>query len=82
MPLKITAVSSRGPGAGTVLVPNRNGDGQYIVSQTRFAKDQIYVDTLDQVADHIELGYKVRMSPEGGGPSNLMSPRSITVEHV
>lgn len=82
MPLKITAVSSRGSGAGTVLVPHRNRDGKYIVSQTKFAKDQVYVDTLDQVADHIELGYKVRMSPETGGPSNLMSPGSIKVERV
>jgi hypothetical protein len=50
------------------------------VSQTKFAKDQIYVDTLDQVAEHIELGYKVPMSPVDGGPANLMSPASIKID--
>jgi hypothetical protein len=79
--MRITARTKRGPKTGETLTPHLHRDGKYVVSETRFKEDHIYLDTLEEVASHIEAGFHVRMSPEvGKRAASLMSPASIKVE--
>jgi hypothetical protein len=78
--IEIYARKSRGPQAGLRLEPYRNEDGKFIVSETKFADDHIFVDSLADVAEHVRSGYKVRMKAAHGGPASLIAPTSITIE--
>jgi hypothetical protein len=82
MTIKIFARKSRGADAGLLLEPIRDKNGKFIVSETRFADDHIFVDTLQDVVEHIRAGYKVRMKSPQGGPASLISPSSITIERT
>jgi hypothetical protein len=76
---KVKSVSyraSRGKFAGETCSLNRNKDGMFVVSKTRFSKDQIYVNTLDEVLVKLQSGYKVRI----GSPSSLIKLESLIVE--
>lgn len=75
----ITAKISRGASKGETLLPYRNKQGQYIVSPTRFERDQIYVSTLAEVVAHLEQGLKLRMAPISGGAPSLISPAAISI---
>ncbi|WP_323760483.1 hypothetical protein [Maricaulis sp.] len=80
MTIRIFARKSRGADAGLLLEPIRDKNGKFIVSETKFAEDYIFVDTLQDVVEHIRAGYKVRMKSPRGGPPSLISPSSITIE--
>lgn len=70
---------SRGKLVGDTLRPIRNKSGQYVVSKTRFSRDQVYVDSLDQVLTKLQSGYKVRVGAPGS-PSSLVNFESLEVE--
>lgn len=78
--MRITSTISRGARAGERLVPYRNRDGHYIVSETRFSDDYNLLLSLEEVADHVRAGFKLRMMPETGGPPSLISPKRILIE--
>jgi len=65
-----------GKNEGDVLEPFKNKDGKYIVSKTRFKKDYVYVETVEQIKLYLEKGFKVRMAAKGISPS-LVSSNSI-----
>lgn len=62
MAVELSCVVRRGRGAGTLLTPHRHGDGMYVVSLTRFARDYVRVRDIEQVMDWARRGYNVRMS--------------------
>jgi hypothetical protein len=78
--MEIFARVKRGTNAGVVLHPHLHKDGTYVVSKTRFEKDYIRVESLQEVMDHVAQGYSVRMSNlEAGVPAaSLVSPGSIS----
>ncbi len=69
---------SRGKLAGETLCPIRNKNGKYVVSKTRFSRDQIYIDSLEQVLTKLQSGYKVRVGGPGS-PSSLVNLESLEV---
>ncbi len=70
----------RGKQAGTLLVPHRYRDGCYVVSMTKFDRDQVRVQTMEQVVAYIQQGYKLRMSdPANPRSPSLISPRWIEI---
>jgi len=70
----------RGKQAGTLLVPHRYRDGCYVVSMTKFDRDQVRVQTMEQVVAYIQQGYKLRMSdPANPRRPSLISPRWIEI---
>lgn len=78
-PSGLHAFVSRGTNAGTLLFPHRHGDGQFVVSPTRFEKDYERVAKESELLAWLERGYSLRMSnPEAGitGPS-LIAPANI-----
>lgn len=79
MTKKITATISRGKYEGMTLVPHRHADGSFVVSPTRFVKDDIRVKSLTEVTAHLRDGLSLRMScalAVGHAPS-LVCPASI-----
>lgn len=64
--------------SGVVTVPHEytrySGTGKYVVSKTKYKKDYIFCDSLDEVAAYSECGYKVRMSNPAKG---INSPSGI-----
>lgn len=70
---------SRGKQTGTILTPHEYADGSYVVSKTRFAEDQISVQTIEEIKHYIDRGYAVRMSdPKSKKSPSLIKPESIT----
>lgn len=63
----------RGKAAGTVLTPHRYADGSFVVSKTRFEKDHLHVAKEEDIPEYLALGFKLRMSKDGGVPS-LVKP--------
>jgi hypothetical protein len=78
---KITAKVSRGPEKGVIVEPHRYANGKYVVSYTRFGKDQVFVD-YDHIPSCVKTaGMSLRMSdPVTRKSPTLMSPNSITIE--
>lgn len=60
------------------FTPHLYSEGYYVVSETRFVKDYVRVNSLNEVYECYKKGFKVRMSYCGGAPS-LISPGSIIV---
>jgi len=80
---RIAATISWGRHAGLELSPHRMKDGGYIVSPTRWKKDYIRVETLEQVVAHVRRGYSLRMSARSPRTApSLISPSSLRIEHV
>ena len=77
--MQITAKISRGARKGEPLLPYRNKQGQYIVSPTKYKRDYIYVSTLTEVIDYLDLGLKLRMAPISGVAPSLKSPAAISI---
>jgi hypothetical protein len=76
--MEIEATVVRGRFTGEVVIPHRSKRG-YVVSPSRFERDQRYVSTLAEVADAVRSGLGVRMSgPRGYAPS-LFMPGSIRI---
>jgi len=82
--MKITAKVNRGAHAGAILTPHEHArnEGMYAVSETKYESDYIYLETLEEVARHIEAGFSVRMSRDGSKvPPSLIVPAKIKVEY-
>jgi hypothetical protein len=79
--MNIYALVKRGKHEGKMLLPHRHKDGMYVVSATRFEKDYIRVETLDEVLKYISEGYSARMSnlDEGVAAASLIAPSAISV---
>jgi hypothetical protein len=56
------SIVTRGAEIGVVLRPHKGKDGRYVVSMSRFAKDQIRVDRYQDLYGWLSKGYKIRMS--------------------
>lgn len=54
-------------------------NGKFVVSKSRFEKDYIYVNTHEEVINHLLCGYKIRMIPSCGGPLSLIKASSLTM---
>jgi hypothetical protein len=81
--ISICYTITRGKQAGKVLVPHRNANGQYVVSKTRFKEDHVLLDTLPEVLQHLDKGFKLRMS-EAANPigASLINRESMVIEGV
>ncbi|OQX35382.1 MAG: hypothetical protein B0D91_10975 [Oceanospirillales bacterium LUC14_002_19_P2] len=60
--MEISYTIKRGKNVGAVCEPHKTQAGKFIVSKTRFKEDYIYVDTYDEILDHLKKGFKVRVS--------------------
>ncbi|MTI13005.1 hypothetical protein [Sansalvadorimonas verongulae] len=67
----------RGKKAGSVYVPHKQ-NGKYVVSKTRFQDDYIFVDTYEDILNHLKKGYKVRVSD----PTTKSSPSLVNYESL
>lgn len=76
--MKIEATVTRGGFAGATVTPHRGRQG-YLVSRTKYERDQRYVNTLDEVAKAIRAGFSIRMSGPKGYSSSLFVPDSISI---
>jgi hypothetical protein len=69
----------RGERAGEIFVPAKNKSGKFIVSKTRFVRDEIYVDTLDEALRELQCGFKMRLGPNEKKGS-LVNYKSLEIE--
>jgi hypothetical protein len=58
----LTYVVSRGREKGVVLTPHRGADEKYVASPTRFKKDYVKVERVEDLIPLMQKGYGVRMS--------------------
>ena len=73
---RIIYTVTRGKNIGSQLTPHKHVSGHYVVSKTRFQSDYVYVDTLEEVLQHLKAGYKVRVSdPITKSSPSLVSAR-------
>lgn len=78
--MKIQYTIKRGENAGIVCEPHKHQNGKHVVSKTRFEADYIYVDTYDEILNHLNLGYKVRVSsPEIKSAPSLVNKESLLI---
>lgn len=71
MPIRYTV--RRGAAAGTVLVPHRHADGQYVASPDRYKRSYRRFPTAEAAyAAAIANGWGLRMSAEGKGAASLI----------
>ena len=70
---------ARGAQAGIRLLPHKHRDGSYVVSMTRFERDDIRVTDGADLIGWLEKGYRLRMSNKDCGvPSpSLIEPGAI-----
>jgi hypothetical protein len=63
-------------GRGTTEI---HEDGTYVVSMTRFEKDDIHITNPTKILSWLEKGYGLRMSnpAKGIGAPSLIKPQSI-----
>lgn len=75
----VFAIGERGTNDGAVMIPHRyvRGPfaGKFVASRTKYERDYIGVDTIDQLVDYLRRGFSVRMSPiDGGAPGLITAP--------
>jgi hypothetical protein len=74
------AVVQRGKAVGTILIPHIHADGCYVVSTSRYEKDYVRLQLVEDVKEHLRRGYSLRMSnPE---QPNHKAPSLITSASV
>ena len=71
----IKIIGTRGNTQGQIYTPHRQNDGTYVVSKTRFAKDNVFVHTADEIIEHVKQGFSVRMSTGTVAPSLICAKR-------
>ena len=78
----LTYVVMRGKEMGVVLTPHRGADEKYVASPTRFKKDYVKVERVEDLIPLMQEGYGVRMSNQDSdthrGPS-LIRPQGIKI---
>lgn len=77
--MKISAKVTRGNNYGATLHPHLYRDGKYVVSLTRYKKDQIKVSSLADVQKYLEIGFSLRMSNKNEG---VVSPSLIVPSNI
>jgi len=79
---RLTYVVTRGREKGVVLTPHKGDDGKYVASPTRFKKDYVKVEKVENLIPLMRKGYGVRMSNQDSdthrGPS-LIRPQGIKI---
>ena len=79
---RLTYVVTRGREKGAVLTPHKGDDGKYVASPTRFKKDYVKVERVEDLIPLMQKGYGVRMSHQDSdthrGPS-LIRPQGIKI---
>jgi hypothetical protein len=78
----MTFVVTRGREKGVVLTPHKGEDGKFVASPTRFKKDYVKVEKVEDLIPLMQKGYGVRMSNQDSdthrGPS-LIRPSGIKI---
>jgi len=59
---RLTYVVTRGREKGAVLTPHKGEDGKYVASPTRFKKDYVKVERVEDLISLMQKGYGVRMN--------------------
>lgn len=73
--MQFTSHVRRGPRKGQPLSEHRYADGTYVVSPTRFEKDQVHVRLID-IEGYLSRGWGLRMSgPHARGPRLISAGR-------
>ena len=73
----------RGVLKGKRFVPHRNRDGMFVAGTTRFEKDQVKFETLEELVGALGVNpdLRVRMAPEDeSAPPSLITQRSLAWE--
>jgi hypothetical protein len=77
-----TYVVARGREKGMVLPPHKGEDGKYVASPTRFKKDNVKVERVEDLIPLMQKGYGVCMSNQDSdthrAPS-LIRPQGIKI---
>jgi len=74
---------TRGGAKGESLYPHKHDDGKYVASMTRFEKDYVRVNTIEELIDYLNRGFSVRMSnPQRSRAPSLISPSSIKIVNL
>ena len=62
------------------MKPHKFDHGMYVASKTRFSSDYVYVDTIEELATLLNIGFKIRMSmPEVNDQPSLIKSESVEV---
>ncbi len=79
---RLTYVVTRGREKGVALTPHKGEDGKFVASPTRFKKDYMKVERVEDLIPLMQKGYGVRMSNQDSdthrGPS-LIRPQGIKI---
>ena len=73
---------------GVVEYPYQDKNNKYIVSLPKFRsggrykKNQIYLDTLEEVRVALEAGCRIRMAPKGSSHGSLIVSENILIEDI
>jgi len=73
----------RGALKGKRFIPHRNRDGLFVAGTSRFEKDQVTFETLEELVDALgaDPELRVRMAPEDeSAPPSLITQRSLAWE--
>ncbi|TKF14184.1 hypothetical protein FCV43_19725 [Vibrio genomosp. F6] len=65
---KIIARKNSGKHEGTIMTPHINREGYYVATTSKFAVDQVYIKTLEEVETLYLEGYGLRMSNKSVDP--------------
>lgn len=76
----LTYVVDRGKERGMVLTPHKFEDGKYVASLTRFKRDYVKVDKVEELIPLMRKGYGIRMSNQDG--DNHRSPSLIRPQGI
>ncbi|GAM70760.1 hypothetical protein JCM19236_2704 [Vibrio sp. JCM 19236] len=74
----LTYVTRIGKNKGQIQIPHKHANGMYVVSKTRFKEDYVYVKTINEILDHLQKGYKLRMS----GKNVTTSPSLVALSSI
>lgn len=59
---QITARKNSGKHEGAIMTPHKNCEGYYVATTSKYAADQVYVNTLEELETFYLEGYGLRMS--------------------
>lgn len=76
--MQILYTIKSGKNAGVVCAPHKTKNGTYIVSHTRFKEDYVEVGSFEEIKNHLDKGFKVRMS----GISQSTAPSLVSKDSL
>ncbi len=77
---RLTSVVKRGKRVGSIQTPHRYPSGHFVISLTRFVRDEVNVPREDDLEKWVALGYSVRMSDQASPVTirpSLICPASM-----